>query len=629
MNSVKARQKKIGLEKDVPLLERIERIWNNMDNIRKMRARAIRFAYGDQWGDLIEVNGRTMTQREYLRKQGNVVLQTNQIKNRITTLEGIMDNEHNQPLCKARINEEKLFGEIVTEGLIANSDKNMMSDLYIKWMKELCVGGLAVARESYDDTTGPTDRRDSWTSYVHPSMFFFDSEMNDPRFWDASIVGQFFDLTFGDLCARFARSEKDYGLLAQIYPMASDMMKLEDLEDIDERQDDRGMGFRVTEDRTRCRVYEVWTKETKPRIRLHDTNEGVEQVIDADDRDYRKMVRMINEQRRLEGKALGYAEDEIPYIEGDGYGETDIDKNGFFVDEYWYCRFLAVDGTILWEGESPFADRSHPFTICATPFVDGKICGYMNDAIDHNIAMNRAIVLHDWLIRSQAKGVTVVPKAIVPKDVSYEEFAESWTSIDDMVYIELKPGMEGLMPKVFYGSAQTFPVSELLSTYNQLMDNSTSVNGAMQGKVPFSGTSGTLYAQMTANASTPIAALMSLFRSFIEQIGAKKMKNMLENYTEEDWQKIAGSMEGVLDNPNLELHRIADIEYDFRIKASTDTPLYRASRSQDAKEFLLNGLIDLEEYSMMSDDPYMERIIERRKAIQEAAEEGSPQAMVQ
>lgn len=629
MDSVKARQKKVGLEKDVQLLERIERIWQNMAPVREGRARAIRFAYGDQWGDIITVNGETMTQREYLRRQGNVVIQTNQIKNKIDTIVGVMDKERNEPVCNAIDRDEQQYGEIMTNALLANCNKNKMADLYIKWMKELCLGGLAISCETYDDTSGPTKRLDSWTKYVHPNMFFVDSEMNDPRFWDASTIGQFFDVTFGDLCARFARSERDYGLLRDIYPGAADMYNRVEYRLTEDKVENETMNFRAAEDRTRCRVYEVWTKEHKPRIRMHDTNSGEEFVIDCEDREYRRYVKLINEQRKQEAVANGWSEDEVPYIEGDGYGETPLDRNGFFTDEYWYCRFLAVDGTILWEGESPYADRSHPFTMCATPFVDGKICGYMNDAIDHNIAINRAIVLHDWLIRSQAKGVTVVPKAIVPKDVDYNEFARSWTSIDDMVFIDMKPGQEGLMPKVFYGSAQTFNVTELISTYNQLMENSTAISGAIQGKTPYSGTSGTLYAQMTANASTPIAALMSMFRSFIEEVATKKMKNIIANYEVERYEQIAGQIDGVFDNENLNLNEVGDLEYDLKIKESTETPAYRAVINDDAKEFLMNGLISLEEYLMIAKVPYGDRLLQMRQARQAEVEQTAPQMLAQ
>ena len=145
--------------------------------MRERKARATRFAYGDQWGDLIEVNGRTITQRQYLMEQGNVVLQTNQIKNKIDTIVGVMVKEKNEPVCNARDRDEQQYGELVTNALQANCNKNKIEDLYIMFMKDLCIGGLAVAHESYDDTSGPARRLDSWTKYVNPNHVFFDSAM--------------------------------------------------------------------------------------------------------------------------------------------------------------------------------------------------------------------------------------------------------------------------------------------------------------------------------------------------------------------------------------------------------------------------------------------------------------------
>ena len=625
MDSVKERRTKLySKDKDIHLLYRARRAWDNLDDFRQQRARGRRFAYGDQWADQIVVNGKPMSYREYLMKQGNVVIQTNQIKNKVDTIVGVMVKERNEPVCHAIDREEQQYGEIMTNALQANCNKNVISELYIKWLKDVCIGGMGVAYESYDDHSGPSRRLDSWTRYINPNYVFFESEAIDPRFWDLSLVGMFSYSSFEDVCAQFARSPKDYTRLKEIYHSQSVVFKEEEMRDINDRHDESDVVFGRIDNPTKCFVCEVWTKETKARIRLNDLNTGTEEIIDADDEEYRAQVRRENEGRRRLGQQSGWSEDEIPYIIGDGYGSDETEKNGFFVDTYWYCRFLAPDGTILWEGESPYADRSHPFSFCVFPFVDGKIVGYLNDAIDHNIAMNRAIVLHDWLLRSQAKGVTVVPKAIVPKGVRYEDFARSWTSIDDMVFIDLKPGQEGLMPKVFYGASQTFDVSSLLATYSKLMDNGTPVNGALQGKTPPSGTAASLYAQMTTNASTPIAALMEDFHRFVESLLNKKMKNIAMFYTPDRFASIAGRIDGIMDNANLNLNEVGDIEYDMTIKESTDTPIFRMATNQDAKEFLMGGFISFEEYLTIADVPYADKILQdrqARKAEMEAAQQ--------
>ena len=86
-DSVRYRQEKLFCkDKDVQLLERCNTVWSNLDDFRQQRARGLRFAYGDQWADIIEVNGEKMTYRKYLMQQGNVVIQTNQVKNKVDNI---------------------------------------------------------------------------------------------------------------------------------------------------------------------------------------------------------------------------------------------------------------------------------------------------------------------------------------------------------------------------------------------------------------------------------------------------------------------------------------------------------------------------------------------------------------
>ena len=239
-----------------------------------------------------------------------------------------------------------------------------------------CIGGLAVSYESYDDYSGPARRLDSWTRYINPNYVFFESEAIDPRFWDLSLVGMFSYSSFEDVCAQFARSPKDFDILRDIYSNQASVFREEEIRQFTDRNDEDEVLFMRSADQTKCFVCEVWTKETRARIRLHDLNTGTEEIIDADDYEYRKMVKAENENRRKLSLKSGWKEEDIPYIIGDGYGRDESEKSGFFIDTYWYCRFIAPDGTILWEGESPYADRSHPFSFCVFPFIDGKISGY-------------------------------------------------------------------------------------------------------------------------------------------------------------------------------------------------------------------------------------------------------------
>lgn len=609
MDSVKYRKKKLGLEKetDQQLLIRCETLWNNLHEFREQRARAMRFTYGDQWSDYITVDGKTMRQRDYVTAQGNVALQSNQIATKVNTILGLLVKEQNEPVCYARDRKEQQYGELLTTALHANCAKNKMNIMYVAALEEFIIGGMAIMHETYDWRNG---RKDSWTDVVNPNYFIFDSTMKDPRFWDASLVGEIHDVPFNEVCSKFVRSESDYDLLREIYSNEASVFVDNDINDTTKLHDIDTLDFRTPIDRTLCRVYEVWTKEARPRIRLHDTSRGILEKIDASDSQARKWIKATNEGRKVIAAQAGW--DEAPLIETE-----------FFIDTYWHCKFLAPDGSILWEGESEYPDRSHPYSICATPFTDGRICGYISSAIDHNLAINRALTLHDWVLRSQVKGVTMVPKALIPDDMDYETFAKQWTSVDGLIFYEPKPGVPA--PQVFHGSAVNFDPSRLVEMYRKLMEDSTAASGALQGKTPFSGTSAALYAQQTANSSTPIASFLAKFHSFMEDVSTKKAKNIAAFYDEARLSSIAGAIDGIYNAENLNLNEVADIEFDLNIKESTETPIYRMVSNDYLMQFFLAGAIRIEDLLEFGTFPFADRMLQKiqaRKAEMQAAQQG-------
>lgn len=617
MDTVKLRRKKLGIdpETDLQLLARCETLWNNFSEFREQRARARRFVYGDQWGDYITVNGKVMTQRDYVNQQGNVVIQSNQIATKVNTIAGLMVKEQNEPVCNAIDRDEQQYAEILTTALQANCDKNKMNILYISSMEEMLTGGLTIMRESYDRRNG---RMDSWTDIVSPNYFFIDSVMKDPRFWDATLIGEIHDLPFNEVCVKFAKSPDDYDILKDIYVNSSYVFTENDVDDATKKHSLNKLDFRTPVDRNLCRVYEVWTKEARPRMWLHDTSRGTLEKIDADDSKAKEWVRATNQNRKALAKQSGW--DTAPLIETE-----------FFMDTYWYCRFLAPDGSVLWEGESEYPDRMHPYTLCATPFIDGQIVGYISDAIDHNLAINRALVLHDWVVRAQVKGVTMIPKAVVPDDMSFTEFADQWTSIDGLIFYEPKPGVPE--PKIFHGSAINFDPSRLVEMYKRLMDDSVSASGALQGQTPHSGTSAALYAQQTANSSTPIASLMAKFHSFMNDVCIKKAKNIAAFYDARRFSSIAGRIDSIFDLESLNLNDMADLEFDMTIRESADTPVYRMVSNDFLMQLFSQGAISVEDLLKFGTFPFADRMlqsIEARKAEMQAGQQGqiaSAQAM--
>lgn len=609
-DTVEERRKAIGFPdsgKDVQLLEKARRLWENMDGFRRQAKRALRYIYGDQWSELITVNGRTMTQRRYLTETGNIALQSNQLKKKLNTTVGTLLREEYEPSIQARSKDEQQFAKIMHELVRANYGKDEFFSVLIQLVKDAAALGLGVAHESYEAIDGLEDTR---TGYVDPSYFFCDSGFTDPRFRDISMIGQFFDCDWAELVMRFAHSDSDYEALRDIYPEPSQPLSLSDDCDSEERHDPGLVDFGAPYDRSRCRVYEVWTKEVRKRHHLYDYNTGEDWCVDDGDKPALRSVRDTNAMRRRVAPADWGGD--IPLIEDDTFFET-----------FWHGRFLAPDGTVLWEGDSPYGDGAHPFVLLVPSSEGGIIQSYMTDGIDHQILINRAIILDDWLTRTQAKGVTFMPRSLVKGHE--KEIASSWASMADLIYInDPEPGSE-TRPFTVNGQSTHYEAANLITIYKGLLEDSVTAGGAIAGDTPMSGTSASLYAQQTSNSATPMLEFIKNVRNFVVSVMKKKLKNILSFYTVERIRAVVGDADSLIDNSNLDLNSIASIEYDLEVRESPTSPAYKLIRQQRFDNLLAMGAITSDEYFMFSGVDEGEEIMQRRQAQQAEMRSAEPQ----
>lgn len=602
-NSVEYRREQLGdPDRDYSLLEHCATLWDNLRQFRERRARAMRFVYGDQWGDTIRVKGKSMKERDYITSVGNVALQTNQLKKIVETVSGVYVKEQNEPVCKARAREEQIYGELMTTALQTNWQVNDMPLIVDASIKEVLIGGLAVVRESYEYRDGETD---SWSDICHPNYMFFDSTMKDPRYKDMEIIGEIHDITFGRFCEKFAKSREDVEKFAQWYRSESSPMWMEMVEDINDKHKSDEMTFWTPKDKSLCRVYEVWRKESRDRYRVHDENTGELYMINADDEESIANIEAENRRRLALGLEQGWAKEEIPLIHY---------KENFFVDTYWYGRFLTPQGYILWEGASPYEERRHPYSMIVLPMTDGQIVSYIHDAIDQNIAINRLMTLHDWMMRAGLKGVTFVPADIIPSNMTNEEFAEQFTSIDGVIFYEPKKGSQ-LKPETFYGHTGTLNLAEIVRMMSELMESSVSTNSAIRGENVKSGTSAALYAQQTQQSATPIASLMMRFGVFVKQIARLKLANIQKFYDPSRYEKIAGQLSNLVDTSQTNFRLAGNLEYDLSVAQSTSTPIYRALKTQILMDFAVNGFIPPRFVFEFGDIPGADEIVQRLDAM--------------
>ena len=612
MDSV-ALDKRHGNRRAFQLLMEAQHYWNNMSQFRRDRERNKRYTYGDQWQDLITVDGCTITEGEYIARQGNIPLKNNLIRRLVRNVLGVYRSQAKEPTCYARDRDEQKLGETMTAILQYNMQLNRMSEVYARTMEEFLIGGLIVHRKSYG---WRNEKLDCWTDYVNPNNFFVDNNMRDFRGWDVSVIGEVHDVSFETLCSEFAESPADYKRFRDIYAFAHSRQNFANYGERFGYSRLENYDFLFTSDPTRCRVIELWRKESKPRYRCHDYNNGDVYKIDVED--YGEMVEAVNRQRIEDGLSVGMSEEDIPLIEAT-----------WMIDHYWYYYYLTPFGDILREGETPYEHKSHPYVVKAYPFIDGEIHSFVADVIDQQRYTNRLIILYDFIMKASAKGVLLFPEGCEPSNMSMEEIAEEWGRFDGIVYYKPKQGVKP--PQQIANNSTQIGITELLNLQLKFFEDISGVNGALQGKPGYAGTSAAKYNQETQNATTSLLDLLDSFSSFVRDAATKDVKNMQQFYDTKRIFNIAGKNAQVEYDPK----KIRDVDFDLSIIESTATPAYRQMANDILLQLWQSQAISVEQLLEHGDFPFADDLLQSIQSQKEQVANGempngvSPQLMEQ
>jgi hypothetical protein len=614
IDTVAFSEKHFGDRRAFDVLMEAQHYWNQMDDFRHDRERNKRYTYGFQWDDIICVDGKKMSEEDYIKAQGNVPLKNNLIRRLVRNVLGVYRSQLKEPTCTARDRDEQKLGETMTTILQCNMQLNRMNEVNARSMEEFLISGFIVHRKSYGWRNG---KEDCWTDYVQPNNFFIDNNMRDFRGWDVTCLGEVHDVSFGQLCEQFAHTPQEYRRLKEIYKWAARKEYIASYAERFGYSRLENYDFLLTSEPGRCRVIEVWRKEQKPRYRCHDYQNG--DIFKIEVSDYEEQVANVNRERMQMAKEAGMPEDEVPLI-----------KATWFVDDYWYFYYLSPFGDILKEGETPFEHGSHPYVFKAYPFIDGEIHSFVADVIDQQRYTNRLITLYDWIMRASAKGVLLMPEDCLPDGVSMDDIAESWAEFNGIIVY--KPSQSRQIPQQVANNSTNIGITELLNLQLKFFEDISGVNGALQGKPGFSGQSAAMYNQQVQNSTMALLDMLECFSQFTIDGAYKDVKNMQQFYDTKRVFNIAGKSGAQIE---YDPKKIRDVEFDLSITESTSTPAYRQLANDWLMQLWQAQAISVEQLLEFGDFPFADELLQSIKSQKEQIEQGgmpeaiSPQLMQQ
>lgn len=618
-NTVTNRRKNnIQREKyDQALLAECLRSWLNKDDFRQERHRVLEMLFGNQWGDVIHVYGLgDMTEEKWIQMQGLTPLKNNVMVSLWMSVFGIHAKQETEPVCYARNQQAKELSDNLSKALQSCYQNQYMDEKMDSTFAEYLVSSGAFMRNSYEERC---ELHDSYNDFINPDFMFWEGGA-DPTHQDIRMIGCLHEKTPEDIYFAFAKPE--YGLtiedLDEIFHIGEvGNLNRQTSQQQNEKYSYENLSFYRPSDIGLCRVIEVWREEVKPRYQCFDplATEAVDKYFRCEKEDLQK-VRDIN----IERKAM-YDEQQVPEEKRAYITAREI------VDKYWQYYFLAPDGRVLCEGESPYDYKSHPFTVSLFPYVNGEVHSFMGSFIDQQKYINRMVMINDYAIRTAAKGMTFLPLSLKPDSMSVEQYANQKSKFDCVyVYDDMKPNRSGAKPEFFTHSAFNTGANEMLQIQLNMIHEVSGVSGALQGKTPASGTAASRYAMEAQNATTTIYPLIKKFNSFEERVAMKTLVALQQYYEEGRDITPKQSDRQVFYRANA----CRNIKANISIKNSAASAAFYQMGNEILNLLFDKGAIDVRTFLKNLDAPFSDKILQDIDNYETQLQQGQiPSAPVQ
>lgn len=545
-DTVRQRHSELGDKRNERLLQRCASEYDRLYDIRVQRDRNLDYHNGKQWNDLVQVRDpdtgviKTMTEGEYIVMQGMKPMENNLINRIVTTYVGNWIEQKMEPVCIARDPEQKDAADMLSLALQANWQRSDgdMNMLLPPELRDAACGGIIASKEQWELTQD--GMFDSMTYFINPNRLFFSATMSDTLMRDMTMVGYFKDMEYNELFAAFAKTKQDEQTLIDEYGTCHQMYPVSALQ-VGEENKAHNVYFYTPTNQNLCRVYEIWTLELRGRYRCWDVMTGSYFICEEENisrvplAKYGMTLEQVNRQRAEMALDAGIDMDEVPLID---YGQLGYAEGlGYFHDKYWYVQFLTPRGTILYEGESPYACGC-PINIALYPMTNGEVHPIVSDCISQQKNINRVLMLQDLILKNAGKQTAFVDTKALDDSMRTEEIKFQLTSPNGL--IKYNSGKGGDKPVMQSGQPVSIGVEGIVSMYIKLMEDASGVHGANQGKDALSGQSAALYQQQMIAGSTMMQPFLTFFEGFMRNIAIKKAKFIQQFYEDHRYINVTG-----------------------------------------------------------------------------------------
>lgn len=582
------------------ILQQAEHCFNSFYDIRRRARRNFKFYRGEQWSDIIEVNGVKMTEEEYILKQGKPALKQNLIRPPLRNIIGQYRNSPFKSVISSANKEDQTAAEMMTIAFESAYRMNDGKARDARMLESFLLTGAVIAETAY---TLDNERMRPLPSFraVNLERFFCDVNMEDVLGKDVMIVGEIVDTPLIDLVSTYAKNTKQEDELRRIYAGTR-----EDYNDRGKAFDEKylsNLSFLIPATSNLCRVIKVCILEGEWKILAHDYADA---TYEAYPLSYKSKIDAENNARMEMARENDV---DVPLIEY----ETKFLKT-------WHYYHLTPHGQCLWHAECPYSHNSHPYVFKFYPMLNGSVWSMVEDIIDQQKMINRAIIQQDFMNSAGAKGVLLVPEECISDDFPIETIADEWVRYNGVIKIKSKPGID--LPKQIVSNTLNPGNMELLRMEMDLMRDIHGVQGAIQGQQPTAGTPAARFAQETMNSSINTLDYLETFSEFVQKRDFKIVQLIKQFYKERHYQDLGGrntTKEAKYYDPDT----IRNVDFENTISKGNDTPTYRMVIDDMLWNMLKERLISLEMFLEHSSYPFSDKLLASIKTMKEQIEQGN------
>lgn len=502
------------------------------DNMRRWTD----YTLGNQWGDYINdpdsMYEQKIKEEDYIKRQGFTPLKYNIMGKTRTTACGLFANQMIAPTVGVRGSGEKnrKIADMVTCALRSAGQNNKEAQMLTHELEEAWMKAIFLMSVCYKWNC-EKKMKDIYVQHEDPYKLIVENDLMDKELRDVSLIGMIRDLPFREMAAQFCHSAAEVQMLMDEYTAINMQQAAPNYSFSGDRYSGDAESFYVSTSTDKCRVFEIWTKESEEALFVHDWAKGVDEFRPLSDRE---AIIEENARRIAQVMMSGGTEEDAQLITPAEEGSDD----GYKVREFWYVRWITPMGHCIYEGETPYTHGSHPFVFGAFPMVDGKILSPAESMIDIQRGLNRMMSQMDFIRQRGAKNVLMVDANAIPDGIDWRSFADEYSRNGSVLFLKMKPGMQ--WPQQLKSAKVEDADIAMVNLYKQFADEISGMNGAIRGESVKADTPASLYAQQAANSANNIAYFMLWFNGCVSDLHWKEMMLIQQYYEEGRYLPVAG-----------------------------------------------------------------------------------------